>query len=59
MAALREGTARRMTDQDWTPLIISVAPNGARHTRAGHPAISFAAAKRAARALLADAEIGG
>lgn len=48
-----------MTDQDWTPLIISVAPNGARHTRAGHPAISLAAAKRAARALLADAEIGG
>jgi hypothetical protein len=30
MAALREGTARRMIDQDWTPLIIPVAPNGAR-----------------------------
>jgi uncharacterized protein (DUF849 family) len=40
---------------DWTPLILAVAPNGARKTRADHPAVPISPAELAATAAAAQA----
>ncbi len=40
---------------DWTPMVLAVAPNGARKTKADHPAIPIAPAELAATAAAAQA----
>lgn len=40
---------------DWTPLILAVAPNGARKTQADHPAVPISPAELAATAAAAQA----
>jgi len=42
-------------DVDWTPLILAVAPNGARKTQADHPAVPISPAEIAATAAAARA----
>lgn len=42
-------------DVDWTPLILAVAPNGARKTQADHPAVPISPAEIAATAAAAQA----
>jgi len=40
---------------DWTPMILAVAPNGARKTQADHPAVPISPAELAATAAAAQA----
>ncbi len=50
MTALRATTAGRAAVEPWAPLVVGVAPNGARRTKADHPALPMSAAEIAATA---------
>lgn len=49
------GRAAVAQPADWSPLILAVAPNGARKTRADHPAVPISPAELAATAAAAQA----
>jgi 3-keto-5-aminohexanoate cleavage enzyme len=49
------GAAAATQPVDWTPLILAVAPNGARKTRVDHPAVPISPAELAATAAAAQA----